>query len=144
MIFTELLLIPSLTDRMEVFVMGSLDKVYSDYIGKGFKSQSDFERVFESFSQSLKRALEKDCSISGLEVLKFSCENFKIEMLIRNPETDAIAYASILGLRGGFCLPLNNVSYKREDAMDFPRGGFWCQCAPLPELIERVKSLTEH
>lgn len=123
--------------------MGSLDKVYSDYIGKGFKSQSDFERVFESFSQSLKRALEKDCSISGLEVLKFSCENFKIEMLIRNPETDAIAYASILGLRGGFCLPLNNVSYKREDAMDFPRGGFWCQCAPLPELIERVKSLTE-
>lgn len=143
MIFTELLLIPSLTDRMEVFVMGSLDKVYSDYIGKGFKSQSDFERVFESFSQSLKRALEKDCSISGLEVLKFSCENFKIEMLIRNPETDAIAYASILGLRGGFCLPLNNVSYKREDAMDFPRGGFWCQCAPLPELIERVKSLTE-
>lgn len=124
--------------------MGSLDKVYSDYIGKGFKSQSDFELVFESFSQSLKRALEKDCSISGLEVLKFSCENFKIEMLIRNPETDAIAYASILGLRGGFCLPLNNVSYKREDAMDFPRGGFWCQCAPLPELIERVKSLTEH
>lgn len=123
--------------------MGSLDKVYSDYIGKGFKSQSDFERVFESFSQSLKRALEKDCSISGLEVLKFSCENFKIEMLIRNPETDAIAYASILGLRGGFCLPLNNVSYKREDAMDFPRGGFWCQCTPLPDLIERAKSLTE-
>lgn len=123
--------------------MGSLDKVYSDYIGKGFKSQSDFELVFESFSQSLKRALEKDCSISGLEVLKFSCENFKIEMLIRNPETDVIAYASILGLRGGFCLPLNNVSYKREDAMDFPRGGFWCQCAPLTGLVERVKALTE-
>lgn len=124
--------------------MGSLDKVYSDYIGKGFKSQSDFERIFESFSQSLKRALEKDCSISGLEVLKFSCENFKIEMLIRNPETDAIAYASILGLRGGFCLPLNNVSYKMEDgATNFPRGGFYCRCVPLNRLIERVKVLLD-
>lgn len=124
--------------------MGSLDKVYSDYIGKGFKSQSDFEQIFESFSQSLKRALEKDCSISGLEVLKFSCENFKIEILIRNPKTDAIAYASILGLRGGFCVSLNNVHYKREDGViDFPRGGIYCWCAPLPELIERVKVLLE-
>lgn len=124
--------------------MGSLSKVYADYIGKGFKYQADFKHVFESFSQRLKLALEKDCFSSRLEVLKFSCENFKIETLIRNTETGAIAYASILGLRGGFCLPLNNVSYKREDGVDFPRGGFWCQCAPLPELIERVKSLTEH
>ena len=123
--------------------MGSLSKVYADYIGKGFKSQADFKHVFESFSQRLKLALEKDCFSSRLEVLKFSCENFKIETLIRNTETGAIAYASILGLRGGFCLPLNNVSYKREDGISFPRGGFWCQCAPLPELIERVKSLTE-
>ena len=123
--------------------MGSLSKVYADYIGKGFKSQADFKHVFESFSQRLKLALEKDCFFSRLEVLKFSCENFKIETLIRNTETGAIAYASILGLRGGFCLPLNNVSYKREDGIAFPRGGFWCQCAPLPELIERVKSLTE-
>lgn len=123
--------------------MGSLSKVYADYIGKGFKSQADFKHVFESFSQRLKLALEKDCFSSRLEVLKFSCENFKIETLIRNTETGAIAYASILGLRGGFCLPLNNVNYKREDGVDFPRGGFWCQCAPLPELIERVKSLTE-
>lgn len=124
--------------------MGSLSKVYADYIGKGFKSQEDFEQIFESFSQSLKRALEKDCSISGLEVLKFSCENFKIEMLIRNPKTDAIAYASILGLRGGFCVSLNNVHYKREDGViDFPRGGIYCWCAPLPELIERVKVLLE-
>ena len=124
--------------------MGSLSKVYADYIGKGFKSQEDFEQIFESFSQSLKRALEKDCSISGLEVLKFSCENFKIEMLIRNPKTDAIAYASIWGLRGGFCVSLNNVHYKREDgAIDFPRGGIYCWCAPLPELVERVKVLLE-
>ena len=124
--------------------MGILSKVYADYIGKDFKSQSDFERVFESFSQRLKLALEKDCLSSGLEVLKFSCENFKIETLIRNPETDAIAYASILGLRGGFCFSLNNVNYKREDgATNFPRGGFYCHCAPLPELIERVKVLLE-
>ena len=124
--------------------MGSLSKVYADYIGKGFKSQEDFEHVFESFSQSLKLALEKDCLSSGLEVLKFSCENFKIEMLIRNPETDAITYASILGLRGGFCVSLNNVHYKREDgAINFPRGGIYCWCAPLPELIERVKVLLE-
>ena len=97
--------------------MGSLSKVYADYVGKGFKSQADFEHVFESFSQSFKLALEKDCLPSGLDVLKFSCENSKIEMLIRNSETDAIAYASIFGLRGGFCIPLNNVSYHflRED-----------------------------
>ena len=61
-------------------------------------------------------------------------KNSKIEMLIRNSETDAIAYASILGLRGGFCIPLNNVSYKRENAMDFPRGG---------DLVDRVKALTK-
>lgn len=123
--------------------MGSLSKVYADYVGKGFKSQADFEHVFKSFSQSFKLALEKDCISSGLDVLKFSCENSKIEMLIRNSETDAIAYASILGLRGGFCIPLNNVSYKRENAMDFPRGGIWCRCAPLTDLVDRVKALTK-
>lgn len=61
----------------------------------------------------------------------------------KTTKKDAIAYASILGLRGGFCIPLNNVSYKRENAMDFPRGGIWCQCAPLTDLVDRVKALTE-
>jgi len=65
-------------------------------------------------------------------------------MLIRNPKTDAIAYASILGLRGGFCVSLNNVHYKREDGViDFPRSGIYCWWALLPELIERVKVLLE-
>ena len=120
-----------------------LTRVYNTYLNLSPKSETELERKIEEFSQSLKLALEKDCLSSGLEVLKFSCENFKIEMLIRNPKTDAIAYASILGLRGGFCVSLNNVSYKREDATDFPRGGFYCRCTPLPELIERVKALTE-
>lgn len=121
-----------------------LTKVYNTYLNLSFKSETELERKIEEFSQSLKLALENDCLSSRLEVLKFSCENFKIEMLIRNPKTDAIAYASILGLRGGFCVSLNNVHYKRENgAIDFPRGGIYCWCAPLPELIERVKSLTD-
>ena len=120
-----------------------LTKVYNTYLNLSPKSETELERKIEEFSQSLKLALEKDCLSSGLDVLKFSCENSKIEMLIRKPETNAIAYASILGLRGGFCLSLNNVSYKREDAIDFPRGGVWCQCAPLTDLVDRVKALTE-
>lgn len=124
--------------------MSELTKIYNTYLSLSFKSETELERKIEEFSQSLKLALEKDCLSSGLEVLKFSCENFKIEMLIRNPEIDAIAYASILGLRGGFCVSLNNVHYKREDgAIDFPRGGIYCWCAPLPELVERVKVLLE-
>ena len=121
-----------------------LTRVYNTYLNLSPKSETELERKIEEFSQSLKLALEKDCLSSGLDVLKFSCENFKIEMLIRNPKTDAIAYASILGLRGGFCVSLNNVHYKREDGViDFPRGGIYCWCAPLPELIERVKVLLE-
>ena len=120
-----------------------LTKVYNTYLNLSPKSETELERKIEEFSQSLKLALEKDCLSSGLDVLKFSCENSKIEILIRKPETNAIAYASILGLRGGFCLSLNNVSYKREDAIDFPRGGVWCQCAPLTDLVDRVKALTE-
>ena len=121
-----------------------LTRVYNTYLNLSPKSETELERKIEEFSQSLKLALEKDCLSSGLEVLKFSCENFKIEMLIRNSKTDAIAYASILGLRGGFCVSLNNVHYKREDGViDFPRGGIYCWCAPLPELIERVKVLLE-
>lgn len=124
--------------------MSELRKVYNTYLNLSPKSEIELEQKIEEFSQSLKLALEKDCLFSELEILKFSCENSKIETLIRNPKTDAIAYASILGLCGGFCFSLNNVSYKREDgAMDFPRGGFYCRCTPLPELVGRVKSLTE-
>lgn len=124
--------------------MSELTKVYNTYLNLSHESETELERKIEEFSQSLKLALEKDCLSYGLDVLKFSCENSKIEMLIRKPETNAIAYASILGLRGGFCVSLNNVHYKREDgAIDFPRGGLWCQCAPLTDLVDRVKSLTE-
>lgn len=124
--------------------MSELTKIYNTYLNLSHKSEIELKRKIEEFSQRLKLALEKDCLSSGLEVLRLSCEDSKIEILIRNPETDAIAYASILGLRGGFCLPLNNVSYKREDGViDFPRGGFYCRCVPLNRLIDRVKVLTK-
>ena len=123
--------------------MSELRNVYNTFFKHPFSSPKELEQVFDAFSKALKRALEDDCSAQGLELAKFVCGDFKIEAFIHNPKTNAFVYASILGLRGGFCLPLNNVNYKREDGIAFPRGGFWCQCAPLPELIERVKSLTK-
>ena len=123
--------------------MSEITKIYNHYYKHPFSSQKELEQMFEVFSKDLKRALEDDCLAQGLELAKFVCGDFKIETFIHNPKTNAFVYASVLGLRGGFCLPLNNVNYKREDGVDFPRGGFYCRCAPLPELIERVKSLTE-
>lgn len=57
--------------------MSELTKIYNTYLSLSFKSETKLERKIEEFSQSLKLALEKDCLSSGLEVLKFSCENFK-------------------------------------------------------------------
>lgn len=119
--------------------MSELRKVYKKFFKHPFSS----EPVFESFSRALKGALECYCSEQGLELTKFVCVDFKIEAFIHNPETNIFVYVCVSGLRGGYCLSLNNVDYKREDGVDFPHGGVWCQCAPLPELIERVKVLTE-
>jgi len=123
--------------------MSELTKIYTHYYKHPFSSQKELEQVFESFSKALKRALEDDCSAQGLELAKFVCVDFKIEAFIHNPATNVFVYVYVSGLRGGFCLSLNNIDYKREDGVDFPRGGFYCRCAPLPELIERVKVLLE-
>jgi hypothetical protein len=123
--------------------MSKLTKIYNHYYKHPFSSQKELEQVFEAFSKALKRALEDDCLAQGLELAKFVCGDFKIEAFIHNPETNVFVYVYISGLRGGFCLALNNVHYKQEDGVDFPRGGFWCQCAPLTDLVERVKALTE-
>ena len=124
--------------------MSELRNVYDVFLKYPFSSQKELEQAFESFSKALKRALEDDCSAQDLKLTNFVCGDFKIEAFIHNPATNVFVYVYVSGLRGGFCLSLNNIDYKREDGVDFPRGGFWCQCAPLPELIERVKSLTEH
>lgn len=126
-------------DRKWRVFTSKLAKVYDDFFKHPFTS----ELVFESFSRALKGALDGDCSEQGLELTKFICGDFKIEAFIHNPETNIFVYVCVSGLRGGYCLSLNNIYYKREDGVDFPRGGVWCRCAPLPELIERVKSLTE-
>lgn len=62
---------------------------------------------------------------------------------MHNLETNIFVYVCVSGLRGGYCLALNNIHYKREDGVDFPRGGIYCRCAPLTDLVDRVKALTE-
>ena len=124
--------------------MSELRNVYNTFFKHPFSSPKELERVFDTFSKALKRALEDDCSAQGLELAKFVCGDFKIEAFIHNPATNIFVYVYVSGLRGGFCVSLNNVHYKREDnAVNFPRGGIYCQCTPLTDLVDRVKALTE-
>ena len=120
-----------------------LDKIYSAYIHHGFESSSGLTPDFATFASSVKKALKKDCEAVGLELAKFSRGHFEVTAFIRNPATERIAYISIGDMRGGYGgHPLDQVLYREVQHLKDYSGGRNLY-APLTELVERVKALTE-
>lgn len=120
-----------------------LVKIYNAYIHHGFESSSGLTPDFAAFASGVKRALKKDCEAVGLELAKFSRGHFDVTAFVRNPVADKLVYISIGDMRGGYGgHPLNQVLYREVRHLKDYSGGRNLY-APLTELIERVKALTE-
>ena len=124
--------------------MSSLNNFYKKNVHAVFEDSCYLTPEFASFARSLKMALNKDCKSCGLELITFLCGHFYVSAFLRNSVTGKIVYIDMGDVRAQICgkWSLDNVLYRSaRDEKDYTGGHN--MFAPLPQLLERVKALTE-
>lgn len=124
--------------------MSSLNNFYKKNVHAVFSDSCYLTPEFASFARSLKMALNKDCKSYGLELVSFLRGHFYVSAFLRNPATNKIVYVNVGDVRAQICgkWPLDNVLYRSAiDEKDYTGGHN--MFASLPQLLERVKALTE-